>query len=270
MNLLEKEILNYEKKGFKVLQKRTLKYGSRIFLKKEEPGFIFSSFKKIYLYYIDGDSTTDSFRECFKDYVKCYEEQEFGEGDKGFFLCSGSIDEKLFKDLRKAIISDEDIRNSVKVIGLGKEEIEKVPAIKKTRKIIGTAEEIEPEIPKLENILEKIKRFVPHEIPKKEKELGNMLIHYLSAFYPNIATQMTYEKATIDAQIGKIGIEIKYQPSASELDRLYGQIDKYCKYFDKVVVVIGYEKSRENTESFRERLRARNWLNNKVFLITIR
>jgi hypothetical protein len=35
MDSLEKEILKYEKKEFKVQQKRTLKYGSRTFLKRK-------------------------------------------------------------------------------------------------------------------------------------------------------------------------------------------------------------------------------------------
>jgi len=81
---------------------------------------------------------------------------------------------------------------------------------------------------------------------------------------------MTYEKATIDVKLGNIGIEIKYQPSASELHRLYGQVDSYSKYFDKIIVVIGYEKSRENIESFKQKLRERNWLDSKVFVVNIR
>jgi hypothetical protein len=269
MSLLEKEILKYEKRGFKVEQKRTLKYGSRTFLKKE--GGFFGGFEGVYIYYVDGDSTTDSLRECFKDYVKFYEAEEFGEGDKGFFICSGSGDEKLFKDLRKAMINDEEIRNSIKVVGLGKEILEKATKKEVLEEVIRKApKELKLETPKVENVIEKIKKFSPHKTPKKEKELENMLVSYLSAFYPNIQTQMSYERTKIDVTIGNIGIEIKHQPSASELDRLYGQVDKYCRHLDKIIIVIGYEKSREYTESFEQRLRQRNWLNSKVFLVTIR
>jgi hypothetical protein len=263
MSLLEKEILKYEKKGFKLLQKRTLKYGIRIFLKREYG--LLRGFDGVYIYYVDGDATTDNLREAFKDYAKFYEEQGFGEGDKGFFLCSGSLDEKLFKDLKKAMISDADIRNSIKAISTGKEVVEK--ALEVTKKAL---REVKVETAKVENVIEKIKKFSPPKMPKKEKELENMLISYLSAFYPNIKTQVYYERTKIDVTIGDIGIEIKYQPSASELDRLYGQVDKYCRYLDKIIVVIGYEKAKEYTESFEQRLRQRNWLNSKVFLVPIK
>lgn len=194
MNPLEKEILKYEKKGFNVAQKRTLKHGVRVFLAKEVKGFLSSGFEGIYLYYVDGDCTTDNLREFFKDYAKFYVEQEFGKGDKAFLLCTGNLDENLFKDLRKAMISDEIIRDSIKAIRISKEIVEK--ATKKeeeTKKIVGKApKEVEEETLELESIIERIKRFVPHKAPKKEKDLDNMLVHYLSAFYPNIATQLTY------------------------------------------------------------------------------
>ena len=117
MDVLEKEILKYSKRGFKV-QKRTLKYGSRTFLKKK--GGLLGGFDGVYIYYVDGDSTTHSLRECFKDYMRFYEVEEFGEGDKGFFLSSGSVDEKLFKGLRKDMIEDDDVRNSIKLLKVSK------------------------------------------------------------------------------------------------------------------------------------------------------
>jgi len=265
MSLLEKEILKYEKKGFKVVQKRTLKYGSRTFLKKK--GSFLGGFEGVYIYSLDGDATTDSLRECFKDYVKFYEAEEFDEGDKGFFICSGYVDEKLFKDLRKAMIRDETTRNTMKLISPKETKKEVFEEEQPRRKV----EEIEGKVPKFESILQRVKAFSPHKKPEKEKELENMLVSYLEAFFPHqIRTQMTYEKARIDAQIGKIGIEIKYKPNASELNRLYGQVEGYCRHLDRVIVVIGYEKSREDTEAFEQRLRQRNWLNSKVFLVTIR
>jgi hypothetical protein len=109
-----------------------------------------------------------------------------------------------------------------------------------------------------------------HKLPKTEKELDSMLVHYLSAFYPDISTQVAYQNTKIDAQIGGVGIEIKYQPSSSEFDRLYGQIEKYLKHLEKVIVVVGYEKSRELTENFEKRIKERGWLNNRVFVIPIR
>jgi len=263
MNVLDKEILKYEKRGFKVLQKRTLKHGSRTFLKKK--GGFLGGFEGVYIYYVDGNATTDSLRECFKDYVKFYEAEEFGEGDKGFFLCSGSVDGKLFKDLRKAMIRDDDVRNSIKLISLGKvareeEEVEE----KQPRR------EVEKATVGIREILAKIEKFPIHKMPKTEKDLDSMLVSYLSASYPDIQTQVAYQNAKIDAQIGNVGIEIKFQPSASEFNRLYGQTENYLKGLEKVIVVIGYERTRELTENFKKRVKERGWLNSKVFVVSVR
>ena len=67
-----------------------------------------------------------------------------------------------------------------------------------------------------------------------------------------------------------MGIEIKFQPSSSEFDRLYGQVEKYLKYLEEIIVVIGYEKGRENTEYFEKRIKERGWLNSKVHVISIK
>lgn len=117
MDLLENEIVKYERKGFEVVHRRKLKHGLRVFLKREEKGFLASGFDGIYFYYVDGSASVDSIRECLKDYVDFYEAEDFGEGDKGFFLCS-SVDEKLFRDLKKVKIEDDEIRNSIKPIVL--------------------------------------------------------------------------------------------------------------------------------------------------------
>jgi predicted nucleotide-binding protein len=117
MDLLEEEVLKYERKGFEINQRRRLKYGFRIFLKKDLKSFFGSSFQGIYLYYVDGKASADSIRECLKDYANFYEDMEFDENDKGFLL-SSSIDEKLFRDLKKVKIEDNEIRNSIKSIVL--------------------------------------------------------------------------------------------------------------------------------------------------------
>lgn len=103
--------------------------------------------------------------------------------------------------------------------------------------------------------------------PRKEADLENALIHYLSNDYPDIRRQLACEDARIDAVIDRIGIEIKYQPDSGELDRLYGQTEKYLKKLDHVILVIGYERSSESTERFRKMLEERGWLGNRVFLM---
>jgi len=263
MDVFEKEILKYEKKGFKVEQKRTLKHGSRAVLLKK--GGFLGTDTVVYFYYVDGSATTDSFREFLKDYGKFYEDKNMdpNDGDRGFFLSSGSADEKLFKDLRKAMIRDDSARNSIKLLSLG-QTTEKEAEEGKPRRGIERASAESGEI------LARIRKFTIHKMPKTEKDLDSMLVHYLSAFYEDICTQVAYQNAKIDAQIGDIGIEIKYQPSSSEFDRLYGQTEKYLKHLEKVIVVIGYEKSRELTETFEKRIKERGWLNNRVFIVPIR
>lgn len=112
MDLLEDFVLRYEMKGFEITSKRRLKFGLRIFLKKDVEGWT-ARFEGIYIYYYDGEASLDSIRECLADYAKFYEEENFGEGDKGFFLCS-AIDEKVFNGLKKAKIEDSEIRSSLK------------------------------------------------------------------------------------------------------------------------------------------------------------
>lgn len=115
MDLLQDFILKYEMKGFETITKKKLKFGLRVFLKKNLGWF--SGFEGVYIYYHDGSASLDSIRECLKDYSEFYQEENFGSGDKGFFLCS-AIDEKVFNGLKKVKIEDSEIRNSLKPIVL--------------------------------------------------------------------------------------------------------------------------------------------------------
>lgn len=117
-------------------------------------------------------------------------------------------------------------------------------------------------------VVQRIKECKPYKRPHKERQFEDMLMQHLRLFYPNLRTQLSYERTRIDAQIGKVGIEIKYQPNEGELDRLYGQIEKYLRHLDYVIAVIGYEMSRESVDYFRKRLRRRG-LDTQVFVISI-
>jgi hypothetical protein len=261
MDALEKEILKYEKNDFKAIQRRTLKHASKVVLKRKRYGGLGSD--NVCVYYVDGDCTVDCLRECLKDYAKFHGEvvSGIGESGKGTLLCSGDADDRLFKDVRKALIRDEDARNSIKLVGLGKATQREVREEQPKRGVQkATAESSE--------ILARIKKYTTRKMPKSEKDLDSMLVSYLYAFYPDISTRNTYEN--VDAQIGDTGIEIKYQPNRSDFDRLYGQIDRFLKHLEKVIVVIGYEKSRELTETFEKRIKERGWLNSKVFVVSMR
>jgi hypothetical protein len=47
-------------------------------------------------------------------------------------------------------------------------------------------------------------------------------------------------------------------------------VEKYLKYLDYIIVVIGYEKGRENTDCFEKRIKDRGWLNSKVHVIPLK
>ena len=114
-NALEKEILKYKKQGFEKDQQKTLKHGIRVFLKKAKKAVITWAYKRVYIYYVDGNASVESIHEGLKDYLKFYEGAE-GEETKGFLIVRGSVDEKLFKTLRTEIVKKEDVRNNLKLV----------------------------------------------------------------------------------------------------------------------------------------------------------
>lgn len=120
----------------------------------------------------------------------------------------------------------------------------------------------------VEEVIGRIREFRPYRRARKEKDIEAMLMQYLRGYYPSLRTQLQYERTQIDAQIGKVGIEIKYQPNESELDRLYGQIEKYLRHLNYVIAVIGYERSAESTDQFQKRLKRANW-DKQVFVVSI-
>jgi predicted nucleotide-binding protein len=115
----DRELLKYEKKGYKIVQKRKLKHGLRLFLKKDWESLFSSGFYGIYVYYVEDNCSIESLRECFRDYAKFYEREEFDEEDKGLYLCRGTADPKLFRDVLKVMIEDADIRRSIRLISFG-------------------------------------------------------------------------------------------------------------------------------------------------------
>ena len=279
MGSLESELAKYKKKGFEVNQKRTLKHGKRIYLFKEKDGVSgwLGGADGIYIFYVEGDSNTDNIRQFLKDYQEFYEKQEFDVSDKGYFICSGKINKGLFKDLKNALIEDEDIRSTIRVksfpkagsvTGRKRRIIEEEQIKEKITEREITRRKVTEERISVKSLLRRINTFEAPTRPKKEKQLENMLVSYLQAFY-DVRTQLTYERARIDAKIGNTGIEIKYQPSSGDFDRLYGQLEKYLKNLDEVIIVIGSEKSKELTKSFKKRLKERGWLNKCAFVTTL-
>lgn len=247
------------KKGYKIIRTYKKDFGQRII--GECKGGWFSSGKRTLIHHFVKSPTIKDFGRFVNDFEKFV--NQFGDDyeiENGYFVLHGSYDKEGFNLILSRL--KDNIRNAIEIVTLKEEKARKIkerrrPPVKKKVKAA----------PELKQVLRRIRRFKPYKMPKKERELEAMLVTHLKAFYPDIRTQLTYERARIDAQIGRIGIEIKYQPST--FDRLYGQIDKYLRHLDYVIAVIGYPKSMEAIRFFKKRLKERGWLNSKVFVISI-
>jgi len=264
MTALDNELEKYKKKGFKVSQRRTLKHGKRIYLEKKR-GWL-GGFDAVYIYYVGGDSNTQNIREFLKDYSKFYDKNNFEESDKGFFMCSGTIDKGLFRDLKKALIDDEDTLHTIKTKALPRvtvtmkrrtveeEQIkERVTERKITRRKI-TEEQIT-----LNSVLGEIRSFKRRSTKisgkRKEKLYTTALTGYLSHAFPSIEMEQSLGKgARVDAKVGNIGIEAKYRPDQNEINRLYGQIDTYLQFLDSVIVVF-FDTSSGIVNDFEKKLK---------------
>jgi hypothetical protein len=127
---------------------------------------------------------------------------------------------------------------------------------------------IEEESQKVREIIQKIEEFRFPKTPKSEVDCEIMLVSYLQAFFPEIKRQEQYPDMRIDAVINKIGIEIKFRPSLNDFHMLYSQIEDRLQYLEKIVVVSFSETDKQVTSKFLDKLKTRDWLNKKVFVIS--
>jgi len=113
----------------------------------------------------------------------------------------------------------------------------------------------------VKSIIQEIKKYRPPPVKGRriEEKLTIGLISFLQSSFPDIELEQPIAKgARIDAIIGgKIGIEAKYRPQATEFDRLYGQVEKYLRRLDHVIVVF-FETPSRDVHNFRNRI-------NKIF-----
>lgn len=234
---IESEILKFEKKGFKKSQKKTLKNGTRIVLLKK--GGFLGTDNAVYFYYVDGNADTNSLREAFKDFEKYYNDYNFDNQDKGFFLTSGSADEKLFRDLRQAMIKDSDIRNSIKLISSGKSAREETKIETPKREAKRETKKEQREKTNLSKVVSAIEgmSFVRSE---KEKDYETQVYQTLCAKGFDVEYEKARKGARFDLVVGndEIAIEMKVIKNASPFYGLVGQIKHYQKQFDNIIVLL--------------------------------
>lgn len=262
MDEFEKFKRKFLRKEYKFIRTYKKDFGERI-IAEHKSGWLRTD-KRALICHFTRKPTVKDLGRFVKDFEKFIDQFESNYDVVGGYLVThGAYDKEGFKLFLERV--DEEIRKYIMIVSLKEEKPKKTERKVKPSKVAPT--HLKPS--ELKQILRKIKGFKPYKRPRKEKELETMLVSRLGAYYPEIRTQLTYERARIDAQIGKVGIEIKYQPSAGEFDRLYGQIDKYLRHLDFVIVIIGYPKSTEGTRFFKKRLKERGWLNKRVFVVTI-
>jgi|GEM_PF-2600069 len=185
-DLLENEILKYERKGFEIVHRRRLKHGLRVFLKREAEGFWTSRFDGVYLYYVDGKASAESIREYLKDYVDFYEAENLDKGDKSFFVCS-SVDKEVFRDLKKVKIEDDKIRDSIKLVILERT-VGKVAEEEEPKKAIGDKRKVfivhgRDRLPALElKVLIEDKYPIKSILLEKEAHEGKTLLEKLEEY----------------------------------------------------------------------------------------
>ncbi len=261
-------------------QKRTLKHGKRFYLTKKKGGVsgFLGGAEGHYIYFVDGDSNSSNIRQFLKDYEKFYDNENFDENDRGFFICSGNLDKGLFRDLRNAMINDNDIKRTIKTKQLAKTKVtkrrtieeerikEKVTEREITRKRV-TEEEIT-----LQSVTKEVKKF-KRSAPKirgrqKEKLYTTALTGYLSHAFPSIDMEQPIGRGCrIDALIEHIGIEAKYRPDQNEINRLYGQIDTYLQFLESIIVVF-FDTSSDAVNNFKKKLK-RGGYSTQVEIINI-
>ncbi len=94
----------------------------------------------------------------------------------------------------------------------------------------------------------------------KEKDLEDQLFQFLRAKFPshNIQSQVrTSSKGRIDLAFEKdgIGVELKYKPKKSDLQRLVQQVEEYKEDFKKIIVLIVAEnKSISVIDKYKEKI----------------
>jgi len=265
MDVLTKVKKRFTKNGYNV-KAYEKDFGWR--LVGEQEGGWFSSAKRILIYLV---AKVPADTKAFLGFVDDLEHfhREFGDDydvTGGYFIVAGDYDEKEFKLLKRR--ANEDVRGLIRIESVKGEEPKAISRKEeRTREELG--EKPKGGSPELEQVLDDIRDYRPLRQYEKEKELEDSVVSWLAAKKHRVRTQEAYENARIDAVIGHVGIEIKLGPDEGEFDRLYGQIDKYLKHLNHIIVVIGRERSKESTERFKDRIRDRDWLGSRVFIVRV-
>jgi len=126
--------------------------------------------------------------------------------------------------------------------------IQTAPKSKPSENILGTVSDIKSSINRWKNVVPKITG------KNKEKKMTLSMTGFLANSYPNIILEQNLGGNRIDVVIEKIGIEAKYRPNQSEVNRLYGQVDDYLRYLDYIIVVF-FDTNQAMMNNFKRKIK---------------
>jgi len=143
---------------------------------------------------------------------------------------------------------------------------EKITIKRETKRDI--VDEVEVLVNSIKKNINRWKNVIPKITGRrKEKQLTLSMTGYLASSYPDIVLEQKLGGNRIDAVVGKIGIEAKYRPNQSEINRLYGQVDDYLRYLDHIIVVF-FDTNQSMINNFKRKIKTGGY-NNNVTVINI-
>lgn len=261
---------SYKKQGFEIDGRRTTKLAKWAFIVKEREGWFVSGYDGIYLYFVDGDVKLAHMNDFLKRYSKIYDEKNFDDRDQGILVYTGNFNTREFRTLAKNVLSENEyeLMKLKKVKSLAtkkktkrikskqakKEEIkEKITIEREAERTV--TKEADVSVNSIKRNINKWKNVAPKVTGRgKEKKMTISMTSYLASKFPEITLEQNLGGNRIDAVVGKIGIEAKYRPNQSEINRLYGQVDDYLRYLDHVVVVF-YDTNQTMINNFKRKIK---------------
>jgi hypothetical protein len=114
----------------------------------------------------------------------------------------------------------------------------------------------------------KIQQFRPLQRVTDERQYQDMLFSFMNDTFRSLRREVPFpNKKYIDATIGNVGIELKFQPNESDMDRAYSQVESYLDHLDYVIVVVARPRTPDAIRYLEAKLQRREWLNSRVFLM---
>ncbi len=266
----QKLVDTYKKQGFEIKGRRTTKLAKWASIIKKREGWFTSSYDFIYFYFVDGNVKLEHMNDFLKRYSKIYDESKFDDRDQAILVYTGDFNTREFRTLAKNVLTEDEYKlmklkklkpivtkksaKRIKSKRVEKEEVkEKITIEKETKRTI--VEQAEISVKNIKRNINNWKNVAPKITGKgKEAKMTLSMTGYLASKFPEISLEQKVGGNRVDAVVGKIGIEAKYRPNQSEINRLYGQVDDYLRYLDHIIVVF-YDTNQSMINNFKRKIK---------------